>query len=444
MFEAYTASLRLDHPDFSNAAIPWVLGQVCHSWRQVATSVPRCWNRFTLMVTDEGANKELPEKFAELIKRSGNVPFGVSFDFAPFSDEISPHPYRILEPLIRHSSQWEAIMMNGLDVTDVSNQFGQIKGRLDHLRSMKIYFRSSMSRSSIPNRGDLRRRERDALPAFDLFGAAPSLSYVFFNDMTGHLMRYKPVLPWSQLKAYVVYGSKNDIFPSELRRQSNLETFICMHNRFPPPSPEQSHVIHHHLRHLHLHFSRDMEACIQRLGEVSLPALETISITLLSSEAYYSTSSIPGIAALVSRSKCQLKTLVVLQISTLNVDLFPNLLSELPSLETLDIGNGLHFDSVLPLLVFDKDKKTLLPNLRRLAVSFSAFVRPKDVQLISNIIESRQRVSNSAGDLGQLFSPLLYARIFIKSSGVLDSVFQALDGWPLPSPPARDVSIIQL
>lgn len=357
----------------------------------------------------------------ELLKRSGSTPLQISFHFSRFTTPVPPDPFRILGPAISRSSQWETILIQGMDVTEIQRQFGSAQGQLLLLRSLKIYFRSKISR---PNTAFHRERRTTR---FDLFNIAPSLTEVLLNDISGSLEKYEVCLPWSQLTRYVTYGSAKGAFPTELERQPNLEVLICVHNHFPTlPS---KYISHHRLRELYLYATTDIQACFERLGETTLPALEALAVTFMTVELRYNVSAIPSIVSLVSRSRCQLKALVIQQNSDLHADLLPDLLSQIPSLETLDIGHCAHFRNTLSALCFDVTQPLLLPNLQRLVVACNNTTRPSDIRLISDLVKSRQHTFEDNNALGLPFVPLLYVRIFVKKSETRYYAFLDLEGW---------------
>ncbi|KAF9445017.1 hypothetical protein P691DRAFT_777874 [Macrolepiota fuliginosa MF-IS2] len=429
IFETYTGLTSQELSDLSNKSTPWILGHICRSWREAALSIPQCWNVFAVVVTDENANSS-SLMHEELIRRSGTMPLHISFNFRDFTELIEKHPFQIIEPVLKHSSQWGTVVIIGMDCSEIHRQFGPVRGQISRLRSLRI-LRPRFSRGLEFPPGERR------MTHFDLFAYAPSLSEVTLEDPIGSLEQRKITLPWNQLTQYVAHGFPEGVFPVELERSPDLQSLMRVHNHFPP-SRVSNPISHHHLRYLFLHGETDMELAFKQLGDMTLPSLEVLAITFATMEARKDISAISAISSLVTRSHCQLKALVIQQTSNLYVDLLPPLLSQLPSLETLDIGHCGHFRGTFSALRFDPTRPTLLPNLRRLVVSCNSGTRPSDIKLIKDILHSRQRVSKDNGSPGQLLAPLLYARLFVKKNDLRYHMLLDLEGWRQLAGPTAD------
>lgn len=436
IFETYTDDFRSEHTEFSNKAVPWKLGHICRSWRQAALSSSSCWNIFTFWVTEDNANNELPEMYQQLLQRCGSKPLQFLIEFSRYSEPLPQQPLRVFEPILDRCSQWGHIVLQGLDVPEIHRQFGPARGKLSSLHTLKIYFRSSITREDNPTPTERRRK------VFDFFKDAPALSEVLLNDMSSRLKKYEIVLPWDQLKTFITYGLPEGIFPTELERQTNLQSLTCVHNKFPtfPAKP----ISHQHLRNLYIYATNEIEACFTHMAEVTLPALETLSVSFLTMELRYNLSAIPALTTLIINSKCQLKTLVIQQNCTTSIDTLPTLFSQIPSLETLDIGHGLFFVPILGALCYDQTKPTLLPNLRRLCVTYSTSTYPSDMRVVSDLINSRQQISTDLDIPGQLLAPLLYVRLFIRRSETRYFAFLDLINEYVPPPPSSRVSVSTL
>ncbi|KAF9441862.1 hypothetical protein P691DRAFT_536154 [Macrolepiota fuliginosa MF-IS2] len=418
IFETYTYSLP---PGLPNSNIPWVLGHICRSWREIALSTRHCWNVFAVIVTDKNADMVFP-MHEELIRRSGTVLLHISFVFRSPNHSIKEQsPARILEPALSHSSRWGTISIIGLNCFGISKQFGRARGRISRLRSLK--FVRQHVRQGI---GSFLEEPRGV--HFDIFDDAPSLSEVILSDPIGQLGKHEIYMPWNQLTTYLMHGIVEGVFLAELERSPNLRVLVRICGSFRPGRTLRP-ISHRHLRCLFLHAKAGVQLAFQQLANVILPSLEILGIALSMARAHREISAIPTIAALVTRSRCQLKTLVIQQNSKLGIDLLPPLLSQLPSLETLDVGHCEYFRDVFSALCFNPTKPTLLPNLQRLVVSGGISTRPNEVKFVKELLDSRQRVFKDGISPGQLFVPLSYARVCIKRKIPRYYVFLELEGW---------------
>ncbi|KXN81836.1 hypothetical protein AN958_03605 [Leucoagaricus sp. SymC.cos] len=431
IFSIYTDLLRESNTDVhSNQAIPWILGKICHSWRQVAIYSPLCWNTFTIQITEDSDISVPSEMHQTLLSRTRAAPLHIFFDFSQYHEPIPGDPLPIIQPLVDRSSQWAAVLMRGVDVPEIYRQFRSIRGRIPDLRSLKIYFRNRPSRGSIPLPGE------HAIRNFDLFSDAPSLTQVLLNDMFSNgLPSYDIVLPWNQITSYGAYNVPGKPFPNELDRQPNLRSLTTIYDDFPYLPPK--HFSHQTLRELYVNTTTDPDGCFKQMTRLTLPSLELLVITFMTMELRQKTSAISAIITLITNSQCQLKSLAISQNCDLHIAKLPELFALTPELETLDVGHGTYFRDALAALRFDPEKSTLLPNLKRLVVVYTISTKPIDMKLISELVESRKRVSADLSYIGELLNPLPHVRVHIKRSETRYYCFHDLEG-TYNTPPGQD------
>ncbi|KAJ3566245.1 hypothetical protein NP233_g7119 [Leucocoprinus birnbaumii] len=378
IFMIYNHVSRDNYNDYMNEGIPWILGQICHSWRQVALNTPTCWNSFTLEITEDNADNDLPEMHQALLARSADASLRISFDFSRYNEPIPGRPFRIIEPLLERCTQWTTILLQGLDVPELHRQFRPARNNLPSLWSLKFYFRSRTTRDSVVLPGE------------------------------------RVLLPWNQIKTYGAYSAPGNPFPDELERQPNLESLTTIYNDFPSITPHP--IVHQNLRELYVYATQNIEAGFEQLKQLTLPSLELLVLTFMTMELRHNVSIIATVISLIQNSKCNLKSLAIQQNCNLYIDRLPVLFSLTPSLETLDIGHGTWFRDTLSALRFDPKKETLLPNLKRLVIAYTVGTNPVDIKFIRELVESRKQAFTDSASTGQLFCPLLYIRLHIKRS----------------------------
>lgn len=169
------------HSQWSTVAeVPWILGQVCRSWRMNALALSALWSRLPTMdlaASDHPARTKLQlEYLGELLRRSGSAPLEVhlfSLGFKGFT-----HP--VIDLLIRHCERWQFVTVK-IDIS-MLYRFRDIKGRLPNLQSLSLYLSGYGT----------------DVPAIDIFDCAPRLRQV---DVGGPFLADLS-LPFSQLSFY--------------------------------------------------------------------------------------------------------------------------------------------------------------------------------------------------------------------------------------------------
>ncbi|KAF5364108.1 hypothetical protein D9756_000082 [Leucocoprinus leucothites] len=424
IFIIYNNVSRDRHNDYSNQGIPWILGQICRSWRQVALNTPNIWNMFSLEIDEKTADGDLPEMHQTLLARSANASLRISFEFSRYNEPIPGRPFRILEPLLERSTQWSTVLLRGLSVPEIYRQFGPARDNLPALWSLKIYFRNKATRDSVVLPGERGLRN------FDFFKNAPVLNRVLLNNMADRQDHYDIMLPWNQIKTFSSYNTPDNPFPDELDRQPNLESLTAIYNEFLPLTPRQ--IAHQNLRELYIYATHGIEDSFEQVTQLVVPSLELLVIIFMTMELRHKVSIIPTVISLIENSKCSLKSLAIEQNCDLHIDKLPTLFSLTPKLETLDIGHGKWFRAALTALRFDPEKETVLPNLQRLAIAYTVGTNPVDIKLIKELVESRKQVFTDPSRAGQLFHPLLYVRLHIKRSETRYWCLMDLEGRYVP------------
>ncbi|KAJ7572545.1 hypothetical protein C8J56DRAFT_989388 [Mycena floridula] len=239
---------------FDMEQIPWVIGQVCRRWRQIACeSCASLWSTFEIIIysTERGypyAGKEssgrektleyLPAIVRECLHRSGDhsLTFTLNFNYAS-----RPGVEKIMEELISHCDRWRFVTWEAVDWHAFTYKYndpkpppleGRIKGNLPLLES--FHWDSYIAHESVLD--------------IDTFSVAPRLRRVTMPTSSS-LSRIS--FPWAQLQ-YLELGPSDEydckLDSIVLQRCSNLvECNVTECTFFPPTEP----FIFNHLRILH-------------------------------------------------------------------------------------------------------------------------------------------------------------------------------------------------
>lgn len=192
-------------------------------------------------------------------------------------------------------------------------------------------------------------------------------------------------------------------------------------------------IFHTGLRHLSVK-ARSVENFWEQLDQITLPSLETFSVTLQKGPLGYFEGPLPSISffiSLVIRSNCSLKKLILdFDVKAMSSTLI-RLFSHTPELESLELGSchAKSFEKVLQKLVFDKGQTTLLPKLRSLTLIYRSKVRLDAVAIIPRIASSRESVTLDDSSPGQLLNALQHIRLVSADYEQRHYAICALGGW---------------
>ena len=233
--------------------LPWVLGQVCRTWRQNALALSSLWSHLPTMdlstQTIPIREKSQLECIEELLRRSRSARLDV-YLFALGFKGVS-HP--LVDLLIQHCERWEVATIK-IDIS-LLDCFRQIKDRLPVLKSLSLYLSGYGS----------------DLPTVDMFEGAPQLRQVdvggpFLADLT---------LPFSQLTLYKDKMRMRNSITRVVTSSNSLETLTILELCETSNTPPIPAVTLPHMRKLQVKF-----CCTHPdfLSNLSLPVIEEIQM----------------------------------------------------------------------------------------------------------------------------------------------------------------------
>uniref|UniRef100_A0A0W0EUM2 Uncharacterized protein n=2 Tax=Moniliophthora roreri TaxID=221103 RepID=A0A0W0EUM2_MONRR len=192
---------------------PWILGQVCHRWRQVALSSPPLWSSIRLTLHDSRITADkisgMACQLASQLRRSGNLPLDVIVLASPALSPDDP----LLFTICSHSSRWASLELS-LDIEDYSNVLRRIssivKADIPVLQFLSLYLRGL--EGQVDNN------------VIDAFEFAPKLQH--FTLIYGAGDPYASVkVPWSQIVRFFGLRNRYDAHSSSygyLSQMSNI------------------------------------------------------------------------------------------------------------------------------------------------------------------------------------------------------------------------------
>ncbi|KAJ6573417.1 hypothetical protein DFH09DRAFT_981714 [Mycena vulgaris] len=256
---------------------PWVLGQICSRWRQIALTTPRLWCDIVISLDDRPVPKGLIKRVELLLQRSRKHSLTVYVDCEAYLDS---HP--ALDLLMSQSHRWADVELY-IPVTMLMG-LGPIRERLHSLHTLDI--------TIYPLVGDV-----DVPPTLTVFSNAPLLrSFTFWDDIIPVIVI--PV-PSTHLTTYSSRSEDFAVFLTGLRSMQNLvECRIEPRNYVAGPQTEV------HLPQLRILSIKETDEPTGHAGSfldcLTLPQLHNLECT--------NGVMLPHLIALVARSSCSLRT----------------------------------------------------------------------------------------------------------------------------------------
>ncbi|KAJ7889729.1 hypothetical protein B0H13DRAFT_2666105 [Mycena leptocephala] len=162
---------------------PWIIGQVCSRWREVALALPTLWTSITV------ANNLSPRQFFLLktqLARTGSAPINLLIRFTSGArSQFSEDEFDLfLAMLVSHSTRWRALHLEFDNGWLPPAAFAPLNGQtLPVLEELIFSGRVRLIRN------------------YDFFKSTPALRRVVLGSLGGPPMPDIP-LPWAQITSY--------------------------------------------------------------------------------------------------------------------------------------------------------------------------------------------------------------------------------------------------
>ncbi|KAL0575906.1 hypothetical protein V5O48_006079 [Marasmius crinis-equi] len=254
--------LKLNRNSLLPDQIPWVLGQVCHHWQEVALAFPSLWSCISVDFPNPGSSndllKGLKAQLLRQLQRSGSSKLTIALRSAHILDDNDS----LVAAICSHSSRWESLRMI-LPLENIHSLDHLIGGGIPNLRQLYI------------------ARDKDTFGALEDIGAfrvAPRL-----HDLTVGARNDLDRLPiqWSRIThlRLSLYADAQAINYSFLRSMPNLTSLYVGGVIFDESTPE---VALPSLQLLTIHVKGDsnfVEPFLQRINSTHLQALRIHGIS---------------------------------------------------------------------------------------------------------------------------------------------------------------------
>ncbi|KAJ7239212.1 hypothetical protein B0H12DRAFT_82827 [Mycena haematopus] len=273
---------------------PWVLGQICRSWRTVALSTPRLWCYIDIVLEhpDESHSKNMVRLLKLFLERSRSCPLTLRVDSGSRCTlDLRSHP--VLNVLMKTSDRWGDAHFCLPPFLLVS--LSPIKGRLGSLRTLTIF----------PNLGLSQYHPNQVIDAFQIAPLLDTAQVSLECAITVHL-------PSEQITHY---RSTCDSLPDLSRILYSMQNLVVCHIEpalvlvlYPVPKP----IRLPNLRILQIANDRDDDSGVASyragyraafLDAFNVPGLTIVKISCHKDDQFF----IPNLIAMVDRSSCTLQ-----------------------------------------------------------------------------------------------------------------------------------------
>ncbi|KAJ7088208.1 hypothetical protein C8R43DRAFT_297823 [Mycena crocata] len=327
---------------------PWLLAEVCRSWRDICLTTPALWATLRIYPEDHSSDNMLRLLQCWLPRAAAQ-----SLDIRVYESIFNTS--EIFSFLARYSTQWQILDIALLPSLDFPND--TIIGRLPNLTKLSV--KSPGFRNVAP------------VKALTAFAKAPLLRSVTLIDVV--LSRIS--LPWMQLTHLNLSFDSVARCVEVLKQTPNLQ-ILSVSLRLPSVRAPVSEILV--LRHLDTLNVRESDGWL--FDHLTLPALRALELSHLRGE---------GVPRLVDLTRRSTWPLTSLRLTNVIFESSLGCLHYLPSLERVDIIHDiLGFEYNLAMLShFLTHNVAFLPALLRLSIWTNTATMPADA--VEDMLASR-------------------------------------------------------
>ncbi|KAK0457589.1 uncharacterized protein EV420DRAFT_1480650 [Desarmillaria tabescens] len=309
-----------DIPDPLDA--PWILGQVCSTWRSISRSCPSLWTRIT--IPEDYDN--YPAFLKEYISLSRDLPVHLSIEEYPGSEML-----KALEGLLVHSERWSTLELT------------MIRDDVFEYMSLAAYPAIQLTKLSIYTDADIRLESKHVV-FNSLFSSSP-IREAHFEDFP----YLRLPINMAELRKLFVYSYDPTELHCVLRRAQHLIEISVTPTRPPrnfSTSSAYTPVIHTSIERLSLVMTHDIHRVTKfpiSFDSVTLPALCQFDILTDGDKPLFQLADgtfqdveYSRMLDLFRRSECNL-TILILSIPVYVESFLVPILMQSPALQKLDI-----------------------------------------------------------------------------------------------------------
>ncbi|KAK7047136.1 hypothetical protein VNI00_006801 [Paramarasmius palmivorus] len=407
--DSHTATPLVTKDSLIPKEMPWVLGQVCLSWRSLVLSTPELWTTVSIRVRHpESVRRSISSNVLRLglqLDRSQNHPLTVTIYCPKVDGSHNTYNYRdgeyildennpLLVLLCACSRRWRHLRLEG-HIETMLARMTYVGGLLPELESLTIALELDHKLSEY-------ERVNRTSPLETCFQFAPRLKSVSFSRLIPVLLK----LPWGQISTFSLYrgsivhrrttswelsdnGRSTGILQKTLEALANVEECSLFFDHFILAIGSEIGE---------LHFSRLTTLALAN-SERTREATASIMRVLLAPMLSYMTITSPfsdwnALRLLVTRSECKLTSLVIPAAELLSPRTLSEVLSTLRDLTALELGfvEGMDNDHVAVFwspVVPCLEKLSIVPTTGR-SPSYGDF-------MIAGVLEYRWNILEDAG-----------------------------------------------
>jgi hypothetical protein len=239
---------------------PFVLGQICRSWRKAAISLPALWDRLPAFKLAGSWTRALNYRafVRELLSRSGNLTTLKVYIRAPLAETHKGHP--VIDILTQDAHRIQTLTIES--GVAFFRLFSPMKGQLKNLEQLQLAFWTKKA-------FDL----SDGKDFVDAFSSAPRLKSVY-------IMGRCPLnlfIPWADIEEYRERyhgGRVSEVLQHSKGNLTTLEVVKNIHHPTPmiPPTKLER------LRTLRVRLDDPSESARRFLSNLTLPAVESVHV----------------------------------------------------------------------------------------------------------------------------------------------------------------------
>ena len=239
---------------------PFILGQICRSWRKVAISLPALWDRLPAFKLAASWTRGLAYSafVRELLSRSGNSTTLKVYIRAPFAEIHKGHP--VIDVLTQDANRIQTLTIESGVAT--FRLFSPMKEQLKNLEQLKLAFWTKQTFDPSDGKG-----------LVDAFSSVPRLKSVCIMG------RCPPNLfiPWPDIEEYMERydgGRVSEVLQHSKGNLTTLEVVKNIHHPAPmiPPTKLER------LRTLRVRLDDPSESASRFLSNLTLPAVESVHV----------------------------------------------------------------------------------------------------------------------------------------------------------------------
>jgi len=399
---------------------PFILGQICRSWRQAAISLPGLWDKLPAfkLHSAKTRTRQYCSVLEELLRRSGTAQTLRVYIRAPFQEIKLAHP--VVTILARHANRIQSLTLESGVAT--AKLFQAMKGGLSSLEQLELAFWTKLSFEQDEERGWVESFESaPMLKKLTIMAKCPPRVSIPLENIEEYKERYDG-------------GMVGKVLERSKATLKTLEIVKNAHHAVPMIPPTTLEV----LQTLRVRLDDSSDVSSRFFLNLTLPAIETVQVV-------YGGNATTTLSSMFSQSPHRTLRKLAFRGSAVHFQSeLKTLFSSIPQLTELDLEVTDGDYSFLQLFADVTSRPLVLPLLEKLSLytittagmedAFNAIANSRCERLESDMMPSSLVDPTKMDfDLVQEVRPLKTLRINLPSREVRLVSQAALNGWKAPT-----------